>query len=210
MKSSFFLLTGCGLMFLAAISLVQAKDPVQDSAPKKDAAIKPVAAAAAAKPAKTQTPVALTLEAIQELEERKNALDLRERLLDERKQELDLQEKLLKEKLAKIEALNQKMAEKLDGFTKEHDQKITKLVTVVETMRPQAAAEYVENLDPELAVQILTRIQVAKAAKILNLVNKKQSAQLTELYTGYRQTMEKPGDRAPAAAKEVPEANKKM
>ena len=103
-----------------------------------------------------------------------------------------------------MEELNQKMAEKLDTFKKDHDSRVGKLVTMVETMKPQAAASYIEQLDPDLAVEILARINVTRAAKILNLVEKTKSARLTELYTGYRQSIDPPA--APAAA---PSAEKK-
>lgn len=192
MKSRFWLISGCLLLFVAAVGLVRAED-----APKAEAV-----------PKKSSTPLALSAEAIQELEDRKVALDLRERQLNERAHDLELQEKLLKEKLQKMEDLNRKMAERLDGFKKDHEGRIARLVTVVEGMKPDAAARYVEALDPELAVEILARIKEAKASKILNLVDKKMGAKLTELYTGYREN----GDDSPLAApaKEAPPANKPM
>ncbi|MCO5144514.1 MAG: hypothetical protein M9962_15665 [Oligoflexia bacterium] len=140
---------------------------------------------------KSVTPVALTLEAIQELEDRKKELDAREQRVAEKENELKLQEKIIQEKLKKIEELQSAISNKLDGFKTEHEGKITKLVSVVETMKPQAAAEYLENLDPELAVEILAKIQIAKAAKILNLVDKKKGAKLSELYTGYSSGIKK-------------------
>lgn len=154
-------------------------------------------------------PISLSMEAIQELEERKKSLDGRERELDERAKNLEVQEKILRDKLKKMEELTSKMALKLDGFKKDHDQRIGKLVTVVETMRPQSAAEYVENLDPNLAVEILARIQVGKAAKILNLVNKAKGAKLTELYTGFRQAQQDVAAPAPSE-KEAPNNTGKM
>lgn len=148
------------------------------------------------------TPIALTVEAIQELEQRKAELDARERELMERARALEMQEKILKEKIAKMEALRLKMSERLDKFKGEHESKVAKLVTMVETMRPQAAAEYVENLDPDLAVEILGRIQVVRAAKIMNLVDKKKGARLSELYTGYLENLT--NDTKTKQEKEVP------
>ena len=161
-------------------------------------------APAASEPAaKTSTPIALTVEAIQELERRKAELDARDRELAERSKALEIQEKLLKEKMAKMEELRQKMSERLDTFKKEHEGKIAKLVTMVEAMKPQSAAEYVENLDADLAVEILGRIQVTRAAKIMNLVDKKKGARLSELYAGYLENISK--DLQTKPEKEVPE-----
>lgn len=178
MKSSWMLAIGATTAFLIALSVTA--EEKKEQAP--------------------QTPVALTMEAIQELEARKKQLDSRERDLEERAKALEIQEKVIKEKLRRMEELNKKMAEKLDLFKKEHEEKVTKLVTVVETMRPQAAADYISNLDADLAVEILARIQIPKAAKILNLVDKKVGAKLTEMYTGYRQSMQDA-----SAAGQVPE-----
>lgn len=155
------------------------------------------------------TPIALTAEAIQELEKRKSDLDARARELDDRARNLEVQEKILKEKLHKMEELNNKMAERLEKYKKEFENRVTKLVVVVESMKPQSAAEYVENLDPQLAVEILSRIDVKKAAKILNLADKKKGARLSELYTGYRDTIPM-DEKKTEATKEVSNNSQKM
>ena len=202
------------LLLVAAVSLVRAEDAPK--ATEGAAGVKKAADAAAKAPAKKAAPpLALSADAIQELEDRKTALDLREKQLNERAHDLELQEKLLREKLKKMEELNKKMAERLDVFKKDHEGRIGKLVTVVEGMKPDAAARYVEQLDPELAVEILARIKEQKASKILNLVDKKHGARLTELYTGYRESMEDPAAPAqtapaPDAGKEAPPAAKPM
>lgn len=205
MKSRMILVTACVLLFVAVVSLSQAEDAPKAAEVKK--AVEQAAAAPAPAPAAKakSTPIALTVEGIQEMEERKVALDAREKQLDERARDLELQEKLLKEKLKKMEDLNARMAERLDVFKKDHDGRIGKLVTVVEGMKPEMAARYVEALDADLAVQILSRIQIVKASKILNLVDKQKSARLTELYTGYRSSIE-----PPAPAKEVAPNTKPM
>ncbi len=189
MKSKFLLILGCAGLLFAAASVV-AESTKKEDVKKEDGKAPLEQAVGEAKRAKSNTPVALSMEAIQELEERKAQLDTREKELAEKAKALEVQEKVLKDKLKRMEELNKKMAEKLDKFKAEFEQKVVKLVTVVESMRPQAAAEYVENLDADLAVEILARIQVAKAAKIMNLVDKKKSARLTELYTGYRDSID--------------------
>lgn len=136
------------------------------------------------------TPIAVTAEALQEFENRKKELDAREKELADRSKSLDMQEKILQEKLRKMEELNKKMADRLEVYKKEHEERITKMVSMVEAMKPQAAAEYVENLDPNLAVELLARLETKRAAKILNLADKKKTARLSELYTGYRDSIQ--------------------
>lgn len=222
MKSKTLLFGGCMFLFVAAVTLVRAEEATRPAdAVKKEA--EKAAAAPAPAAARKSTPVALTMEGIQELEDRKLALDAREKALDERNRDLELQEKLLKEKLRKMEELNKKMAERLDTYQKDHGSRIVKLVAVVEGMKPDAAAQYVEALDPNLAVEILSRIKEQRASKILNLVDKKKGARLTELYTGYRDSVDEPApapaqpqSQAPAPpaqpqlAKEEPGNNKPM
>ena len=221
MKSRTIFFLGGLLSLLTALTVVAADAPKAAGAEAVAAAAEHAKAEApAAKgkaPAKKETPIALTVEAIQELEDRKEALDARERVLTEKAKALEIQEKVLKEKLKRMEELHGKMAERLDGFQKEHEGKVTKLVAVVEGMKPAAAAEYVENLDPELAVEILARMNVTKASKLLNLVDKKKSARLTELYTGYRDKVSETNGApsagpapasVPASGKETPSAGK--
>jgi flagellar motility protein MotE (MotC chaperone) len=203
MKNRLILFTGCVMFLLAAISVV-AQDS-KDKSENKESATETVTgegtAPKANAPARTSTPIALTVEAIQDLETRKQALDERELALSERSKALDLQEKLLKEKLQRMDQLKAKITERLDGFKKEHEEKIGKLVAMVEGMRPQAAAEYLESLDPELAVEVIERIQVAKVSKIMNLLDKKKGAKLSELYTGYRTAMADGVSASPASSK---------
>lgn len=215
MKSRFILATGCLLLLVAAVGLVRAEDaPQPKGAPSATGdgaeAVKKAVDEAGAKEKKKPAPaLALSADAIHELEERKTALDQREKQLNERAHDLELQEKLLREKLKKMEELNKKMAERLDTFKKDHEERVDKLKAVVEGMKPDAAARYMEALDPELAVEILARINTTKASKILNLVDKKMGARLTELYTGYRESIDEPAG-APASGKEAPAADKPM
>ncbi len=194
------LIIACSMLILPAMA-------AEEQAPANVDPAAPVAAAATAakkEVAKEKSePLAISSDAIQEMDKRKVALDAREREIDEKARALDVQEKILREKLKKMEELNQKMAERLDAYKKEHEERVTKIVNVVESMKPQSAAEYVENLDPNLAVELLSRLQVTKAAKILNLVDKKKGARLSELYTGYRDTILE-------EKKEVPATNKAM
>ncbi|NUM87594.1 MAG: hypothetical protein HUU37_00180 [Bdellovibrionales bacterium] len=199
MRHRFYLVAFAALLIAFQVVAENAAEEKQkDAAP---AGSTPVAQAKK-EDAAAGTPVALTMEGIQELEKRKQELEARERLLNERARALEVQEKLLKEKMAKMEELNRKMSERLDKFKKEHEEKVQKLVTMTETMRPQAAADYLEKLDPELAVEIIGRINVTKAAKIMNLVNKEKGARLTEFYAGYLEGLKQ--EAQPANTKEVP------
>ena len=124
-----------------------------------------------------------------ELEARNRQLEDKARKLDERQRAIEVQERILGNKMKRIEEISEKMAERLETFKKVSQGKIKKLVTVIESMKADAAARYFESVDPHLAVEVLTRIDVKRAAKILNKVDKDRSARLTELYTGYRSTV---------------------
>ncbi len=212
MSKKIFLLLVLGSVFSFTPGIAAEDKKEAEAAPagvakkeKMEAATAPVKQAAA----QSSTPIALTEEGIKELETRKVSMEAKERELEERARSLDIQEKILKEKLKKMEELNGKMAERLEKYKKEHEERVSKVVTVVEGMKPQSAAEYLENLDPQLAVEILSRINVKNASKILNLVDKKKGARLSELYTGYRDTMPME-EKKPEAQKEVPNNSQKM
>ncbi len=130
--------------------------------------------------------LALSVEAINELEAKQRQLDEREKALAEQAEAIIVQEKILKEKMRRIDDISKKMAERLDGFKSRSQEKIFKLVSIIEEMKSDAAARFFEFVDPNLAVEVLTRIDVKRASKILNKLDKERSARLSELYTGYR------------------------
>ncbi len=141
---------------------------------------------------KKSTALALSAEAISELESKQRQLEEREKALDERSEAISVQERILQEKMRRIDKISKKMAERLDQFKARSQEKITKLVSVVEGMKPDAAAKFFESVDPNLAVEVLTRIDTKRASKILNKVDKDRSARLSELYTGYRSKLSDP------------------
>lgn len=154
---------------------------------KKDDAAKAASATAAGKSENKESdrPVMLTEEALREFNEQRKRLEEKERLLEERERALAIQEKIIIDKLSRIEKLNKAMGSRLDGYKKESEAKIDKLVKIIEGMKPVEAAKFLENIDPGLAVNILSKIEVQRASKVLNMIDKRVSARLTEKFTGY-------------------------
>ncbi len=113
-----------------------------------------------------------------ELQAREVALVEQERKLTEREADLD---KKLKELTAVREGINASMAQNRHG----NEERITRMVTVFETMQPKAVSQVFETLDDWLAVDVLKRMDTKKAAKIMNLMERNRSAKLSELLTGY-------------------------
>ncbi len=138
-----------------------------------------------------EKPLALSAEAIRELEEREKSIEEREKELEERSQAIAVQEKVLYNKLKRIEEVSAKMAGRLDKYKEDTEGRVAKIVAMLETMKPDASAAYIESVDPFLAVEVMARINVQKAAKIWNKMDKKVSARLSELYTGFRSKIEK-------------------
>lgn len=201
-----------------------AADPAPAGAAAPAAAANPEAQAPAAAPAATvaaakerdpamataqKTPLVLSAEGMKELENRERAIAEKEKELTERENAIQVQERILQNKLKRIEEVSKKMAGRLDRFKEESEGKVGKMVTMLENMKPDAAAAYIENVDPFLAVEVMARINVQKAAKIWNKMDKKISARLSELYTGFRTHIEKeqPREQQPAP-KTVPAADK--
>ena len=141
--------------------------------------------------AKSSPPLALTQEGLRELEARERAVSEKEKEIAEREESVQVQERVLQNKLKRIEEVSKQMAGRLDKFKADAEGKVAKVVAMLESMKPDAAAAYVENVDPFLAVEIMARINTQKAAKIWNKMDKKISARLSELYTGFRTRIEK-------------------
>jgi flagellar motility protein MotE (MotC chaperone) len=150
----------CGLVLLAAIAQVARADEHAGSA------------------------VSIS-EHAQKLEEKERALSQREMAIVERERLLEQREKDLDSRIQKLEALRATIQGEFEEQRKANEERVVKLVQVMETMTPKSASGVLENIDDSLAVEVLKRLETKRMAKILNIMDKNRSARLSELMTGY-------------------------
>ncbi len=122
--------------------------------------------------------------AVQDLKDKKNELDSKEKALAKREAEISAKEKALKDELAKIEDAQKILEGKKVGKKAQDEEKVNKIVETMESMSPKAAATLIANVDEELALLAMTRISTPKLAKVMNLIEPGKAARLSESMAG--------------------------
>lgn len=124
-------------------------------------------------------------EIAKELEQKRAEVEEKEQRLAEEEKRIREREKELDKKIKEMERLRDAVSGELEGQRKSNEERVTKMVTVLETMTPKSASAVLETMDDWLAVEVLKRINVTKMAKIMNIMDKSRSAKLSELLTGF-------------------------
>ncbi|MGE4234026.1 MAG: MotE family protein [Bacteriovoracia bacterium] len=125
------------------------------------------------------------LKLLREVDKKRDELDAKDRELKDREKRIEAREQEFDRKLKEMERLRLEISGELEGQRKKNEEKVGKLVTVLETMSPKSASGVLENLDEWLAVEVLKRMDSKRLAKIMNIMDKAKTAKLSELLTGY-------------------------
>lgn len=117
---------------------------------------------------------------LQELSQRREALDKREQDLDTRDGMLQAGEKRLDEKIAELKDLQGKIQGLLKTYNDQENAKLKSLVKIYENMKPKDAAPIFEQLDMDTLLDIVERMKEAKVAPILAQVNPAKAKEITD------------------------------
>lgn len=176
---------------VTVFSLSEASDtkPAATPAETKEVKTEDVAAAATDKKqnskAKSKGEVSDNANYLQHLEDRKKALDEKEKNLKELEEKLHLEKLALEKKVEELELKRRDIASKLEGRVAQDEESVKKLVDMYSNMKPQSAAQVMASLDEELAINILKRMKKQEAGNILNFMAPQKAKVLSEKYTGY-------------------------
>ena len=116
---------------------------------------------------------------LEELGERRQALEARERALDEREALLTVAERRLDEKLAEMAGLRDELEAMMAGLDEAAEERLNSLVRVYEAMRPGDAATIFDSLDLEVLIGVLQRMRENRAAPILANMNPARAREVT-------------------------------
>ena len=159
----------------------QAAPPQQASLPSKPAP-KPENAATPAQPAAKSPPTGKSSPAaavdpqslspseigvLQQLSQRRAALDQRASELDQREVVLQAAEKRIDEKIAKLQDLQKSIAVDVHQRNAEEDARLQSLVKIYEAMKPKDAAQIFDQLSMPVLLSVLKRMKELKTAPIL-------------------------------------------
>jgi flagellar motility protein MotE (MotC chaperone) len=107
------------------------------------------------------------IEVLQQLAQRRAALDQRAGDLDQREVLLQAAEKRIDDKIAKLQELQNSIASDVQKRSAEDDARIQSLVKIYEAMKPKDAAQIFEQLDMPVLLSVLQRMKELKTSPIL-------------------------------------------
>jgi len=155
----------------AAAPPARAPAPSTAAAPASPAPGAPAAATAAAPGgAAAIDPQSMTpaeVELLQQLAERRAALDRRAAELRQREVVLQAAETRVDEKIAKLAALEKEIGGLVDKQSDEDAARVKSLVKIYETMKPHDAARIFEQLDMPVLLNVVEHMKERNAAPIL-------------------------------------------
>jgi flagellar motility protein MotE (MotC chaperone) len=162
--------------------------PAEKSA--KTAAANPQDGGKAQAPGRAIVPGRLTraeVEVLQQLSERREALQTRSRGLDLREKVLAATEKRIDEKISSLKTLEGRIEKLLRQHDDETERQLKSLVKVYEAMKPKDAARIFEQLEMDILLDVTERMKETKMAPVLAAMDPEKAKSLTvELATRRR------------------------
>lgn len=107
------------------------------------------------------------LQILENLADRRKALDERTRELDMRERVLSAMEKRIDDKIAEMKKIQAKVASYLKNYDEQHVQRLQRLVKMYETMKPKDAARIFEQLHMDILVEVATNMKERQMSAIL-------------------------------------------
>jgi flagellar motility protein MotE (MotC chaperone) len=179
-----------------SVARVQAQQaPNQATKPQAPAQPSPGESAEAAKPktpAKKKKPSAASLatddptlltqaeiDLLQQLAERRELLDDRERELEQRSGLLEAAESRIDKKVSELKSLQASIEQLIKTHEKVANAKVASMVKIYENMKPKDAARIFEELDMETLLLVAERMNERKLAPVMAQMNPELAKEMT-------------------------------
>lgn len=119
---------------------------------------------------------------LQELAERREALDIRSKEIDKKAIQLKVAEEEIDKKLKQLQDYEQKLKKLINTYNDKERQQLNSLVKMYASMKPKEAARIFDTLDLEILIAILREMKPTESSGILAQMNPmKAKAVTTEL-----------------------------
>ena len=165
-----------------SITAVQAQDPVpvQASQEKKETdSTLSEKIAADIKGENNKSFSQSELEILQKLAERREELDVRERLIEQKAGVLKAAEAQMDVKIAKLKELEASIKDLIGVYDEKEKSRLTNLVKIYSTMKPKEAARLFNDMEMPLLVRVFEQMKESKSAPILALMDLAKASALT-------------------------------
>ena len=121
---------------------------------------------------------------LQELAERREALDIRSREIDKKAVQLRVAEQEIDKRLTQLRDYEQKLRKLIKEYNDKEKAKIDALVKVYSTMKPKDAARIFNTLDIEVTVSLLKEMKPSTSSAILSQMKAEKAKEITDKIIG--------------------------
>ncbi|MFV0626721.1 MAG: MotE family protein [Alphaproteobacteria bacterium] len=121
---------------------------------------------------------------LQELAERREALEVRSREIDKKAIQLKVAEEQIEQKLAQLKAYETKLKNMMRDYEGKERQRIDALVKLYASMKPKDAARIFDTLDTEILVSLLSEMKPSASSAILSQMDVKKAKDVTDKLMG--------------------------
>ena len=121
---------------------------------------------------------------LQELAERREALDIRSREIDKKAVQLRVAEQEIDKRLTQLRDYEQKLRKLIKEYNDGGKGKIDALVKVYSTMKPKDAARIFNTLDIDVTVSLLKEMKPSTSSAILSQMKAEKAKEITDKIIG--------------------------
>lgn len=121
---------------------------------------------------------------LQELAERREALDIRSREIDKKAVQLRVAEQEIDKRLTQLRDYEQKLRKLIKEYNDKEKAKIDALVKVYSTMKPKDAARIFNTLDIDVTVSLLKEMKPSTSSAILSQMKAEKAKEITDNIIG--------------------------
>ncbi|TVR83001.1 MAG: hypothetical protein EA405_05465 [Rhodospirillales bacterium] len=130
-------------------------------------------------PPERSRPSDAELEVLQQLTERRRALEARERALEEQQALIQAAEMRLDRKVEELRAMQDMLEGLIQTREEQEDKKLASLVKIYENMRPKDAARIFEQLEMDTLLLVADRMRERSLAPIMAQMNPRKAKDVT-------------------------------
>lgn len=116
---------------------------------------------------------------LQELAERREALDLRAQEIDKRAIQLKVTEEEISKKLRQLKDYEQRLQKLVNAYTAQEKANIDSMVKMYTSMKPKDAARIFNNLDMNIIVALLKGMKPSSSSAILSQMDSQKAQAVT-------------------------------
>ncbi len=122
---------------------------------------------------------------LQELAERREALDLRAKEIDRKAIQLKVAEEEIDKKIKQLQEYEQKLKDLMIEYNEEEKEKITALARLYTTMKPKDAARIFNTLEMSILIPLLKEMKPSSSSAILSQMDSERAKAVTTELIGH-------------------------